>query len=170
MPGVFDHFRGLSGFFAAGRKSSRNRKIAGNAGTTSRSATILLTLLILVTGPGCLSWTTADGTSHTVVIGIGLISQKESPDHAATTLRCQTLGLAVRAGSPNGGLVLGYQNLQQTAIGPEWQGVVQVTATPGEPMTITGMGDAPSGPTTFPAKEENNRCLPEPAKELVLLP
>jgi hypothetical protein len=171
MPGVFDKHGVLSGFTVTGRKSSRIRKIAGFVGRpTPRAAPILLALLILVVGPGCLSWTTADGTLHTVIIGIGLVSQKEAPDHAATALRCQTLGLAVRAGPPSGGLVLGYQSLQQTAIAPEWQGVVRVSAGPGEPLTMTGLGDAPSSPMTFQPEEENNLCLPQPAKELVSSP
>ncbi len=130
----------------------------------------LLLLTLAAGGSGCCSWQSADGTRHTLIVGIGLVSTKTTPDQSATALRTQTLGLAVRTGPPSGGLVLGYQNLQQTAIAPDWQGVVQVNAAPGEPLMMTGPGDAPLGPITFQAKEENNRCLPQPAKELVSAP
>ncbi|MBM4284750.1 MAG: hypothetical protein FJ128_05820 [Deltaproteobacteria bacterium] len=104
-------------------------------------------LLILAAGAaaGCASWTAADGTRHTLVLGFGLVSTKEAPDGKATALRAQTLGLAVRPG----GLALGYQSLQQTTIAPDWQGIVQVSATPGQPLTVEGHG--PPNPPARPA-------------------
>ncbi len=110
----------------------------------------LLLITLIACCSGCLSWTAADGTRHTLILGLGLVSTKEAPDQSATAMRCQTLGLAVCTGSPHGGLVLGYQSLHQTQISPEWQGVVQVSATPGQPLTVEGRAPekVPASPAT----------------------
>lgn len=120
----------------------------------------LLAALLLLIGAtaGCASWTAADGTRHTLVIGFGLVSTKEAPDGGATAVRAQTLGLAVRPS----GLVLGYQNLQQTTISPEWQGVLQVSAAPGQPLMVEGHGpqnppDRPAAPETLNLVREGDR-------------
>lgn len=106
---------------------------------------------------GCVSWNSADGTRHTLVLGIGLISTKTAPDQSATAIRSNTLGLAVGGGGPSGGLVLGYQSLQQTSISPDWQGVVQVNAAPGQPLTLEGHASVPQTTepvTTYIQREE----------------
>ena len=110
---------------------------------------MLFTMAYLWMGSGCVSWTAADGTRHTLILGLGLVSTKEAPDRSATAMRCQTLGLAVRTGAPHGGLVLGYQSLHQTQISPEWQGVIEVNAAPGQPLTVEG--HAPEGASVSPA-------------------
>ena len=100
----------------------------------------LLLLTLAVCCSGCLSWHAADGTRHTLVLGIGLVSTKEAPDGSATALRANTLGLALRP--PHGGLVLGYQSLHVTSIPPEWEGIIQVDATPGRPLSVEGHAPA----------------------------
>jgi hypothetical protein len=97
-----------------------------------------------------LSWQSGDGTRHNLILGFGLVSTKHHPDNSANVMRAQTLGLAIRTGAPQGGLVLGYQSIQQTQIAPNWQGIMQVNATPGEPLKVEGHGPAPS-----PGSEEN---------------
>lgn len=109
---------------------------------------ILMTSLALVSS-GCVSWNAADGTRHTLVLGVGLVSSKSLPDQSAAAFRCTTLGLAVQGGGPPGGLVLGYQSLQQTQIAPQWQGLVKVSAAPGQPLTVEGHG--PELPAAVPA-------------------
>ena len=101
----------------------------------------LLLVALITCSSGCLSWHSADGTRHTLILGIGLVSTKEAPDRSATALRAHTLGLALRP--PNGGLVLGYQSLHVTAIPPEWEGVIQVNSTPGHPLTVEGHAPKP---------------------------
>lgn len=97
---------------------------------------ILILLTITMCSAGCLSWHSADGTRHTLILGIGLVSTKEAPDGSATALRANTLGLAVRP--PHGGVVLGYQSLHVTSIPPEWEGLIQVNAAPGQPLIVEG--------------------------------
>ena len=111
---------------------------------------LLFPLLFLVWSTfqaiGCVSWPSSDGTRHTLVLGLGLVSTKASPDNTATAMRCQTIGLAVQTGPPHGGLVVGYQNLQQTDIAPQWQGVIQVSDTPGQPLKVEGGGSIQTEP------------------------
>ena len=106
-----------------------------------RGRVFLFLVILIICAAGCLSWHAADGTRHTLVLGVGLVSTKEAPDGSATALRAQTLGLALRP--PQGGLVLGYQSLHVTSIPPEWEGIIQVDATPGQPLTV--QGHAPAG-------------------------
>jgi hypothetical protein len=109
-------------------------------------AAVLLCLIFLFSPAlflGCISWNSADGTRHTLIVGLGLVSTKTAADQSATAFRCNTLGLAIQGGGAPGGLVLGYQSLQQTQIPPEWQGLVQVNSTPGQPLTVEGHGPPP---------------------------
>lgn len=116
---------------------------------------ILLTSLALGSS-GCISWNTADGTRHTLVLGVGLVSSKNLPDQSATAFRSTTLGLAVQTGGAPAGVVLGYQSLQQTQISPEWQGLAKVSVAPGQPLTLEGHGpDLPAAvPATHMRQEE----------------
>ena len=126
------------------RRSPNLRRLSPITGTTLSLVLFIATLLSL---PGCVSWQSADGTHHTLVLGIGLVSTKNAPDQSAAAYRCQTLGLAVRTGGPNNGLVLGYQSLQQTQFAPDWHGIVQVSATPGEPLIVEGHAPTPANIT-----------------------
>ncbi|MFI5330826.1 MAG: hypothetical protein ACHQ2F_07295 [Desulfobaccales bacterium] len=136
----------------------RLTRVARRLGTETVRWLILFPSFILLSG--CVSWNSADGTRHTLVLGLGLISTKTSPDQSATAIRSNTLGLAVGGGGPSGGLVLGYQSLQQTSISPDWQGVVQVNAAPGQPLTLEGHATVPQAgaPTTTNIKGEQIPC------------
>jgi hypothetical protein len=103
---------------------------------------------------GCVSWQSSDGTRHTLVLGLGIVSTKASPDNTATAMRCQTIGVAVQTGQPHGGVVIGYQSLQQTDIASQWQGVIEVSSTPGQPLIVKG-GNA--GIQTEPAVRLTSR-------------
>lgn len=96
-------------------------------------ALVFLTLIVLCCA-GCLTWKSSDGTRHHLILGVGLVAVKESPDQTATALRANTLGLAVH---PTG-VALGYQSLQVTTFAPDWQGLVNVSCTPGQPLTVQG--------------------------------
>jgi hypothetical protein len=135
------------------RRSHHRRRLFPKTGIPWSLVLFISTVLSL---SGCVSWQTADGTQHTLVLGFGLISTKNGPDQSATAYRCQTLGLAVRTGGPNNGLVIGSQNLQQTQIAPDWQGIVQVSATPGQPLIVEGHAPQPANTTaaTNPHPEE----------------
>ncbi len=103
---------------------------------------------------GCISWNTADGTRHTLILGFGLVSGKTTPDNSAAALRSHTLGLLIQ-GAPHGGVALGYHSLQQTSIAPGWQGVLAVSAGPGQPLTVDAL---PAGynacpPTDVPSQD-----------------
>jgi len=86
--------------------------------------------------PGCISWNTADGTKHTIILGFGVVANKTTPDKAASAMRSHTLGLLWQPQGPSSRLVLGYHSLQQTSISPHWQGIVEVNASPGHPLTV----------------------------------
>lgn len=119
---------------------------------------ILFTSFTLLSG--CVSWNSADGTRHTLVLGLGLISTKTAPDQSATVIRSNTLGLAIRGEGPSRGLVLGYQSLQQTSISPDWQGVAQVNSAPGQPLTLKGHASVPQAiaPVTSSIQGEEIPC------------
>lgn len=133
-------------------------RAAHRLGTEAVRWIIFFTSVILLSG--CVSWNSADGTHHTLVLGLGLISTKTSPDQSATAIRSNTLGLAVGGGGPAGGLVLGYQSLQQTSISPDWEGVVQVNAIPGQPLTLEGHASLPqaAAPATTNIQGEEIPC------------
>ena len=119
---------------------------------------IFLTSFALLSG--CISWSSADGTRHTLVLGLGLVSTKTAANQSATVIRSNTLGLAIRGGGPSRGLVLGYQSLQQTSISPDWQGVAQVTSAPGQPLTLEGHASIPqaTAPATSSSQGEEIPC------------
>lgn len=85
---------------------------------------------------GCISWSAADGTQHALILGVGLVSTKHIPGHAAAAVRAHTVGLTVHTGRPLAGLALGYQSLQHTAIPSGWQGMVEVSSGLGQPLRI----------------------------------
>jgi hypothetical protein len=118
------------------RQHSPNRRRFLPKTRTPLPLVLFISIFLLLSG--CVSWQAADGTRHTLVLGLGLVSTKSGPDQSAAAYRCQTLGIAVRTGGPNSGLALGYQSLQQTQIAPDWQGIVQVSATPGQPLIVEG--------------------------------
>lgn len=109
-------------------------------GYPSRCTQVLLFIVTLFSSAllcsSCLSWKSADGTRHTLIVGLGLVSTKNSPDDSATAIRSHTLGMAVRTGSTNPGLALGYESLQLTEISPKWEGIVGVSAIPGQPLIV----------------------------------
>lgn len=98
-----------------------------------------LVITVVLCCSGCTAWKGRDGTRHTLIIGLGLVANKETPGASVSVLRTHTLGLAMRPGAHCGGLVLGYQNLQETAIGRDWSGVVRVGNTVGGPLTVEGL-------------------------------
>ncbi len=116
-------------------------------GRSTTRAHLLLLVLALCCG-SCASWQSADGTRHTLILGVGLVSTKSAPGHAATAVRSHILGLTVQ-GSPHAGIVVGYQSLQQTVIPSEWEGVLEIETIPGYLLKVEG--HTPACPPLLPA-------------------
>lgn len=125
-------------------------KIQMSVPSAPRSRVFALGLgLLLLSSGGCISWHSKDGTRHTLILGLGLVSTRETEDAGAVALRAAALGMTVRP--PQGGLILGYHRLQYTAIPPGWEGIVQVDATPGQPLTVRGIAPGvPPAPLVSP--------------------
>ena len=85
--------------------------------------------------PAC-TWTAGDGTRHTLVVGLGIISSKSVGPNIVTVTRSTSMGFNFRTGSPSG-FVFGYQNLQQTQIAPGWCGTLTVTSKPGASLVVS---------------------------------
>lgn len=116
-------------------------------------------LLVSISCTGCVSWQSREGTRHTLILGFGIVSAKSSPGHTATAVRSHTLGVSVHTGSPYTGVVVGYQSLQQTVLVPEWQGIIEVSATPGQPLRVEthGFEQQPLSPATTRTHGEEDK-------------
>ncbi len=74
--------------------------------------TISVALLLLLGLTGCCHWTDQSGTSHVLIIGIGMVSVNDSKPAAATVTRIRALGVT----AAHGGVTAGYSSQFVTAI------------------------------------------------------
>jgi hypothetical protein len=79
------------------------------------SASAAVTALICGCLSGCLKVNDADGTTHHVILGFGVVSVKQAPDNAMTVTNSNVLGLHVtdQSGTKVG---LGYSSTLTTTV------------------------------------------------------
>lgn len=85
--------------------------------------------------PAC-TWTSTDGTHHTMVVGLAIISSKTVGPNCAIATRSNLVGLSVQTG-PRACFTLGCQSLQRTEIAPVWHGILIVTSKPGAALEVS---------------------------------
>lgn len=73
------------------------------ATTTAPWSPIIVAALCLL-GTGCYRWTDKQGTCHTLLIGVGVVSVNNTRPEVATVTRTRSLGVTV----DSGGLTAGY--------------------------------------------------------------
>jgi len=105
--------------------------------TSPGSMRIPLFTMALLALSAC-SWTSRDGTHHTIAVGIAILSSKSVGAGTACVTRSNVIGIAFQTGSRHC-LTLGYQSLQEATINPNWTGVITVTSHPGEPLTVCSL-------------------------------
>lgn len=82
-----------------------------------------------LTATSC-SWVGKDGTRHTLVLGVGVISTKEITKDKATITQSSLLGLTLRASPTTTGIMLGYEHNLVTQIPRYWNGHFGLELTP----------------------------------------
>lgn len=115
-------------------RSSVRPNFAESLAHAARGTLVCVCWLIL---PAC-TWTSTDGTHHTIVIGLAIISSKTVGVNSAIATRSNLAGLSVQTGS-HPGFTLGLQSIQLTEIGPKWHGILIVTSKPGAPLEMSAL-------------------------------
>ena len=96
----------------------------------------LLPLLLLACTVASCSWVGKDGTRHSLVLGIGILSTKEQVSGAAMVTKTSVLGLAMQANPAMRGLIVGYSESLLTQIPPRWEGHLSISKSSGKPLRI----------------------------------
>jgi hypothetical protein len=74
----------------------------------------------------CASWQGNDGYRHTLVFGVGILKERVFESNAAAVSNSGIVGLALRADSPNAGVILGWANSVTVQIPTGWQGIISI--------------------------------------------
>ena len=90
----------------------------------------LIALIVLSLAATSCSWVGRDGTRHTIVLGVGVLSTKEIVKDKATVTQSSLLGLTLRASPTSTGLLFGYEQSLVTQIPKEWNGHLSLDLTP----------------------------------------
>lgn len=103
---------------------------------TAASQVGLLTILLLTFAVTSCSWTGKDGTRHSLVIGIGVLSTKEEIQGAALITKTSLLGVALQGNPAMRGLIVGYSESLLAQIPPRWEGQISLASSPKNPLTV----------------------------------
>ncbi|MEO6742500.1 MAG: hypothetical protein ABIP20_19835 [Chthoniobacteraceae bacterium] len=96
----------------------------------------LLPILLLAFAVASCSWTGKDGTRHSLVIGIGVLSTKEQMQGAALITKTSLLGVALQGNPAMRGLIVGYSERLLAQIPPRWEGQLSLASSPRKPLTV----------------------------------
>jgi hypothetical protein len=96
---------------------------------------LLLLLLLSLAMTSC-TWTGKDGTHHSLVLGLGVISTKDTVKGDATMTQTSAVGLALLQSPVYTGFLLGYRSDVVTQIPPKWDGNFSLSMSPAHPLTI----------------------------------
>lgn len=91
----------------------------------------LLVLCLLLLGSGCVPFH-KDGTTHYLVIGVGIVSVNDTNRSAAQVTRANALGVAVTGR----GLTAGYLAETSVAIQTNENVVIEVKQSPFKPLSV----------------------------------
>ena len=114
------------------RRSCARHNFVASLTDAARGTLVYVCWLVM---PAC-TWTSTDGTHHTMVVGLAIISSKTVGPNFAIATRSNLVGLSVQTG-PRPSFTLGYQSLQKTEIAPVWHGILIVTSKPGAALEVS---------------------------------
>ncbi len=103
---------------------------------SAASQVCLLPILLLACTAASCSWTGKDGTRHSLVLGIGILSTKEQVQGAAIITKTSLLGFAMQGNPAMRGLIVGYTESLIAQIPPKWQGQLGLDSSPGNPLRV----------------------------------
>ena len=103
---------------------------------TAASQVGLLTILLFTFAVTSCSWTGRDGTRHSLVIGIGVLSTKEQVQGAALITKTSLLGVALQGNPAMRGLIVGYSESLLAQIPPRWEGRLSLNSSPKNPLAV----------------------------------
>lgn len=89
---------------------------------------------------GCFTWRGSDGTRHTLVVGIGVVSQ-QGDDGGPQITETRTLGVTARLDAGPSGFAVGYQDRHEVLVPKDWQGHFTFTNDPTIKLEITSPGE-----------------------------
>jgi hypothetical protein len=90
----------------------------------------------LVATPGCLHIKDADGTTHHIIVGVGVVSVKEAPNRAMTVTSANVVGLYV-TDQPGASACLGYSSNLVTTVADGAENIVaEVRRDPFAPLRV----------------------------------
>jgi len=94
------------------------------------SVPLPIALAVLGLAATSCSWVGKDGTRHTLVLGVGVLSTKEIAKDKATITQSSLLGFTLRASPASTGLMFGYEQTLVTQIPEYWNGHFGLELTP----------------------------------------
>ena len=105
---------------------------------SAASQVCLLPILLLACTAASCSWTGKDGTRHSLVLGIGVLSTKEQVQGSAIITKTSVWGFAMQGNPAMRGMIVGYTESLVAQIPPRWQGQLGLDSSPGNPLRIRG--------------------------------
>ena len=112
---------------------------------TAASQISLFPILLLAFASASCSWTGKDGTRHSLVLGIGVLSTKDRVQGDAIITRTSLCGIALQRSPAMTGLIIGYSERLLTQIPPKWEGRLNIAKSPGQPFTVQSSVHNPRG-------------------------
>ena len=110
---------------------------------TSASQISLLPILLLALSAASCSWLGKDGTRHSLVLGIGIISTKEKMQGDAFITKTSLCGVTLQHNPAMTGLIVGYADSLLTQNPPRWEGQLSVTASHTQPLMVQSSASNP---------------------------
>jgi hypothetical protein len=89
---------------------------------------LIIFWVLLFQFTSCANWQGNDGYRHTLVLGIGMLKEKVLDSNAASVSKTGIVGVAIRTGSPNTRVTVGFDNSLTVQIPTGWQGIISVQA------------------------------------------